>query len=492
MKSLRKLILFLIRYRVFYERPIIGVLALLVQYGFAWCMEEPIYKNIKNIGWIFSILCICNLFYVWFSNRFPYIVRNKIVHKFLFTSFVVFVFYPLILFLLKLLLPFIMGPIGSIYVLYYTYPILFIMASISFVMLILYCIIYKYCIHPIVRMILLIVAELFPIIIILSNILMLINADDLFSPKNREGIIDLIIMSLVVFSLALPIVFMDKRKLYGLLPFRKYILYLRSFCDGNELDFGKIISGKYKYKLVEIADPTAGNKKINFDGYDFYLPTKNWKPQLRYYISRAKFVICSIGITDGVQWEMFENDSHISKYVFVSGHIEELNIDSFNLIYKDHEIYEVLKNAKKIFGCGTVCFCFYNHCWYFSRNVCKILECLSNSDFSGISVRFNSNLTTQNKSLNKSWWLVDLFRYFWMIIRPKKLSQITMATLLGPFAILCFVFPFIMVLFGVFSLICLCLDYFGFSTPIDSDISLGGCIFGIVFGIKMIRDMFDK
>lgn len=474
----------------FLVEPIAVTLSLLLQYGIAWCMDEPICNNVRYLGVIFVFLCVFNYIYSLIKIGFPQIAQNKLIDS----VRVIIIFgtatYPIILFFFRILLPYILSPFICLYLLYYTYIALFILEIITLLMLVSYWAFRKYSIHPIMRMMSIIIGELFPIIGITGSILMLINGDELFKSGWDDGIIlDSLITSIIAYIPLVFLIFIDNRKLYAFVPFRKYILYLRSFTEISQINLEPDLSEKLP--IVEVAEPTSHNSRIIFQGYDFYLPTKNWKPQLRYYISRAKFVICSIGITEGVQWEMFENNPNLSKYIFISYHIESVELDSINLRYRNHELFSVIQEAKKRYETGAACFCYCDKYWYFSRNLNIILECLNKSDFIGCGTPYESNLSLKVKTWNNtknSWLLIDILRHLWMLIRPQSLAKMFATPVAIALFALTWLFPIFMILSGTFFLVCIGLNYMGFDISLDVDISLGAAIFGIVLGLYLLRE----
>ncbi|MDE7153136.1 MAG: hypothetical protein K2O00_01665 [Muribaculaceae bacterium] len=476
----------------FFIEPIGAIVCLLIQYGIAWLDENSLYLHINYLGYLFIFLCIIKYLYHLLKAKSQKLRNNKIIKSCYYIILIGVGLYPLILFFLKIFFPFLMSPVISMYILYHTYIYLFILQSLTLVGFLFYWIFRKHGIHPIVRMISIILGELFPIVGLIGNILMLINGNSLFKEGWDDGIIlDALIMSIVVYSFLIFPIFLDNRKLYAFIPFRKYILYLSSFSDRKDLNVCLFEIDNKRIPIIEIAEPTGKGAKIEFNGYDFYLPGRNWKPQVKYYISRAQYVICKLGVTEGVQWEMFENDPYLYKYIFFVNNIEQISLDTIDSKYLNHELYLVLKEARVRFNTGSVCFCYHNGYWYFSNQVSRMVNCFIKSEFSEFNNKFESTLSINSNNRNletHKYWFTDIFRYLWRFVRPQSLAKLCGTPIALIFVLIMWIFPILLILGSIFFIACIGLNYMGINVPCDNDLSLGGAIFCLFLGIYFLRE----
>lgn len=93
-----------------------------------------------------------------------------------------------------------------------------------------------------------------------------------------------------------------------------YLLFLRSFRFDNKEYTLNLTLKEFGLPVLKIGNPkTFFPKGV---GDVFYLPSSNWKKQLDYYISHAKYIFSVVDATEGVLWEMFKHLDSIEKFVY--------------------------------------------------------------------------------------------------------------------------------------------------------------------------------
>lgn len=166
---------------------------------------------------------------------------------------------------------------------------------------------------------------------------------------------------IVILELALVVwlYVLKKNQYYFVYPQKKYILYLRSFATSQTNEVINACKNTFKCEILEVADPSTGlfGSQSNVDS--LYLPDEDWKPQVRYYIKRASFVLCEVGTSEGVKWEMFNNEEFIEKYIFrIKPNIKYVDHESDSIVKeftKRHKKNQMIKNysfaLRRIFVC---------------------------------------------------------------------------------------------------------------------------------------------
>lgn len=168
---------------------------------------------------------------------------------------------------------------------------------------------------------------------------------------------------LVILDIALLIWFyyLKKSQYYFVYPQKKYILYLRSFATSLTNEVINACKNTFKCEILEVADPSTGlfGSQSNVDS--LFLPDEDWKPQVRYYIKRASFVLCEVGTSEGVKWEMFNNEEFIEKYIFwIKPDIKYVDSESDSIVKECLTFLAEKSNDKELFFCIKKNICMYS------------------------------------------------------------------------------------------------------------------------------------
>ena len=218
-----------------------------------------------------------------------------------------------------------------------------------------------------------------------------------------------------------------KETFYFIVPKRNFVLYLRRF--GNEIssDIEDEIATKFGPDAVlRIGDPTTqdgGN--ITFKGLTFFLPTKNWKPVVRYYMTRAKLIVCKIDTSEGLVWEMFEHATLRCKTVYcinretdLASCLELYNRKGYNndvLYYCLDKLGELIQE-RPLYTNISDCRCVYSQ---------ELSEVVDNAD--GIKYFAIPNQLKQSYKPNDNkfvYFITDVIRGITMIVRPRRFNGV--------------------------------------------------------------------
>lgn len=135
----------------------------------------------------------------------------------------------------------------------------------------------------------------------------------------------------------------------------RFVLFLRCFKYDRELRDAKILSkistsySDYRYTVMKIGDPnTIFSPRFDVDTY--YLPTDDWKSELKKLIERSKYVVTALETSDGVLWEVFNNLEYSSKYIYYIydfNKIEEILSSSYCRKFQNVFVVRFLANISK-------------------------------------------------------------------------------------------------------------------------------------------------
>lgn len=359
--------------------------------------------------------------------------------------------------------------------------------------------------NPGVRSIYYILLRLFPVYSFVCSAFAFYNLFDIYS-----DIVSLGFILLLMLILSLNSINTKERIYYITIPHFKFNLFLRPFYKDSNLIIDKEIKTSFTDELVEIADPMSKNGNENFTGKGFFLPFKDWKKELSYYINRANLVFCSIGISEGIMWEMFEHDEIIDKFIFYldnnTATIKEI-VQNVKEYHKNSKVFSVLYKLQSI-ECERP---FYfiirgNNCFY-GVNLSDITSFIEDNVNNLNSFKFEccENIVNinKNKSANIAYLLKDFVRIYSIIFRSSRLNQYIMVlsmilsklfyTLLlllcialilcGILCILSFIYPTIDGIFNLNSAIDEIFNFDMLSTKERLSLGLGE----ICIGVKLLK-----
>lgn len=447
-----------------------------------------IFRNFGYIGWIFIGFTIITVVHAVAMRIFPY--YNKKWQEGMFSIAIFLPFSPLFFALCIYPFPMVSGPFYSLYLLLPCNMFVAISQIITFVAWLIYP---HVCPGPKTRLGLALLSDLFPVFGIIGTA-MLFKYYDLFDIEGYSYPSFAVCSSVLVYLLIGAVILFDEKILYAFIPFKKYILFLRSF--QNDMDLNENLKLKFKLPIIEVADPTSSKGNIKFNGYDFFLPSNKWQSSLKYYIDRAVMVIVNLGVTDGVQWEMFEYENNRNKYVFISKNIETFDIDAIKVEYKNDKLIDIIQQVKAIYGVGEIAFCFSdNYCYCFNK-IEVLCKCKLNGNFPQNIKKFELPYD-ENKPIPKhfllKWKITDLYRLFWRMLRPVSIFKI----LAFPFASLLYalviIFPIVMIIGGILLLGEAVLYFVGVDVMLDESpgnlIWIGALM--IILGIGLLQQVFE-
>lgn len=448
-----------------------------------------IFRNFGYIGWIFIGFTIITVVHAVAMHIFPY--YNKKWQEGMFSIAIFLPFSPLFFALCIYPFPMVSGPFYSLYLLLPCNMFLAILQIITFVAWVIYKRVRV--LGPKIRLGLALLSELFPIFGIIGTS-MLFKYYDLFNFEGYSYPCFAVVCSVLVYLLIGALIFLDKKILYAFIPFKKYILFLRSFQD--DMNLNKTLALKLNLPIVEIADPMSSKGNVNFNGYNFFLPSNKWQASLKYYIDRAVMVVVNIGMTDGVQWEMFEHENNRNKYVFISKNIEQFEIDTIKIEYKNDKLIDVIQRVKAIYKSGEIAFCFSeNYCYCFNK-IEILCACKLNANFpqniKKFELSYNENKQTPKHFLLK-WEITDLVRAFWRMLRPAMIFKIPAFSAASLLYALVIIFPIVMIIGGILFLGEAVLYFVGVDVVLDE--SPGNLIWQgallIIIGIGFLQNKFE-
>lgn len=215
-----------------------------------------IFRNFGYIGWIFIGFTIITVVHAVAMHIFPY--YNKKWQEGMFSIAIFLPFSPLFFALCIYPFPMVSGPFYSLYLLLPCNMFVAISQIITFVAWLIYP---HVCPGPKTRLGLALLSDLFPVFGIIGTA-MLFKYYDLFDIEGYSYPSFAVCSSVLVYFFIGGVIFFDKKILYAFIPFKKYILFLRSF--QNDMDLNENLKLKFKLPIIEVADPTSskGNIKL--------------------------------------------------------------------------------------------------------------------------------------------------------------------------------------------------------------------------------------
>lgn len=119
---------------------------------------------------------------------------------------------------------------------------------------------------------------------------------------------------------------------------KNFVFFLRSFQIDDSVEdniisainSGLSYTAKNKLRILRIGNPSLTMYDAAFGADTFFLPTNDWQPVVRKYISEAKAVVVLINVpktednsessqakfTQGVIWELYNNLEHRRKFIY--------------------------------------------------------------------------------------------------------------------------------------------------------------------------------
>jgi hypothetical protein len=298
------------------------------------------------------------------------------------------------------------------------------------------------------------------------------------------------------------------RIFYVTIPKIKYNFFLRPFYKDSYLEIDDEIKKYFPDELVEIANPITKYGNESFKGSSFFLPVKDWKRELEYYIRRANLVFCCIGHSDGVKWEMFEHDDQLHKFIFYNEGIVSCDsiIESVRASnYASSKVYNVLCKMAKIDIKGGYYFIVRDNICFYSTNLSIIASYVINNvkenDLLEIELddQINNlpdnNLGDYDKKVKFRYLHKDILRIMSIAFRPRALFSSILVLLGVAYGLI----KIVISLLGIALIICgvaLLLSFIWPSLRDGLDLTSTTEIIGygsgmIVFGIGIITKMWD-
>ena len=96
---------------------------------------------------------------------------------------------------------------------------------------------------------------------------------------------------------------------------RDYFLFLRPFALDNQISSLYPALKQSSLSILRIGIPETFLPSNRYDD-TLYLPSKDWKTHLSYYISHSKYVFSVIDTTSGVMWEVFSHLNQSYKIIY--------------------------------------------------------------------------------------------------------------------------------------------------------------------------------
>ncbi len=290
---------------------------------FAFLIEEDLSLGNK-ILW-YTIVCNPIMVGGLFLYNGNWFVQNKQEGKGYFISV-------LACLAISLLAPFVLlfsFPFYTLYWFYLHYPILSYIEIPLFVITIVLCAVFFYNWHQkiVVPKVRALFFTLCPVLCVFSLVIRVWGYISFYS-ELHDTWIGVCFVGYMAYCVGLLREVYQKRKnveFYLTIPRYKFLFFLRPFYK-NTYIIDKELSTLLNIPLVEVADPTTWDGNTSFSGYQLFLPSKNWKNEISYYISRAHLVFCYVGDSDGVMWEMFEHKDNIHKYIYYVDQIKNLQV----------------------------------------------------------------------------------------------------------------------------------------------------------------------
>lgn len=147
------------------------------------------------------------------------------------------------------------------------------------------------------------------------------------SPALEDNLIAGGIILLIAFAGVSYLLYKSSKK--GIFSFAsmRYVLFLRSFKDDNACRLTySFLKKSINIPIKLIGNPSERDTWFNNEDSDedldtemekdmHWLPSRNWKFFLRFYIARAKAIVMFAGESDGLIWEVLENTKRLNKCV---------------------------------------------------------------------------------------------------------------------------------------------------------------------------------
>lgn len=248
-------------------------------------------------------------------------------------------------------------------------------------------------------------------------------------------------------------IFLNKKAYYSVVPYKKFNFFLRPFYMDNSLFVDYTIKQYFNDELIEIADPNTSQANSGFLGYQLFLSTSKWKREVSYYINRANIVFCCVGLSDGVLWEMFENDTMITKYIFIVKNKSDVN-SIVASIHADKQkrsiVYQSLLKLQNIEVDSPYYFVIREDVCYYSSNMEVIKKLMDGCVVSDLK-SFNITVTTIADSkkplcqnINALHVLKDVRRILNMLLGPAALARYLKYITIGLGALLLCILPLLL------------------------------------------------
>lgn len=183
----------------------------------------------------------------------------------------------------------------------------------------------------------------------------------------------------------------------------RYVLFLRAFKDDESVTpiYNKISKSIKNIPLIKIGNPTlVENKNSN----EHWLPLRNWKFFLKFYIAKAKVIVAVPSLTDGVMWEITQIIKYLNKCVIVFGSPSELedfkktllSLNKENIDVLIHSIDYVLNNCLKENAF------IIQHDRIYLGEVCLLINSIINNDFKHVKTIKTPEIITTSPTTRKN------------------------------------------------------------------------------------------
>lgn len=218
-------------------------------------------------------------------------------------------------------------------------------------------------------------------------------------------------------------VWINSKEQFGFLyPFRNYAFFLRSFNDDENINVDRALLRYYDKKhIIEIGDPTTVEGNTKFVGTTLFLPTKDWKKEVLYYIHHARSVLCTLHSTPGVFWELSNYSKYPNKFIF---HVKLSDIptilESWKLYSdKSNQVIEALCALKGMFSVDqnkSITFTIHDNVCYYSSSIYSLLDYVIKKEYNSVVQSFyllnlDSEEETQKKRIQIGYLFKDLLRF---------------------------------------------------------------------------------
>lgn len=326
--------------------------------------------------------------------------------------------------------------------------------------------------YPVLRTIYYRLSQILPVYVCVISIFFIPHVFEMESDIPGYGVSSLITICIVTLSF----IFGDngEKVYYMTIPHLKYNFFLRPFSMDDSLKIDEEIKNNFtECELIEIADPITKQGNANFTGKSFFLPTKDWKRELSYYIKRAQLVFCCVGTSDGVKWEMFEHDTILDKYIFYYGSsisIKEILQDIRLTKHTHSKVHSLLKSMQKHSLVGPLYFVIRRNDCYYSTELSSIASFIKEEKRTDQLYSFEfeyhkkENVERINTwKTNMVYYFKDLGRVFSLVIRPNSLFnllKVLVCIVLALLSLLGFLLGIAWIINGIVSLVSFLLPSF--------------------------------